>query len=155
MRRHLGLLVWRLQPSFHTCRLKSVTSVYSINSLLILLILWMTKIFQSPLGLTVGNSLEVEESLACLRGGGPPDLRELVILPVFFHQMNRMMSMGNECWNGITLLKIPGRANNNNSNIISTIGCSILHLGDPSNPIQSIRPSTYSTTMIHPSQTCY
>ena len=33
---------------------------------------------QSPLGLTVGNSLEVEESLACLRGGGPPDLRELV-----------------------------------------------------------------------------
>ena len=34
---------------------------------------------QSPLGLTVGNSLEVEESLACLRGGGPPDLRELVM----------------------------------------------------------------------------
>lgn len=34
---------------------------------------------QSPLGLTVGNSLEVEESLACLRGGGPPDLRELVV----------------------------------------------------------------------------
>merc|ERR1712168_1650012 len=33
---------------------------------------------QSPLGLTVGNSLEVEESLACLRGSGPPDLRELV-----------------------------------------------------------------------------
>ena len=38
----------------------------------------MIKIFQSPLGLTVGNSLEVEESLACLRGAGPPDLRELV-----------------------------------------------------------------------------
>ena len=72
-----------------------MTSVYSINSLLILLILWMTKIFQSPLGLTVGNSLEVEESLACLRGGGPPDLRELVILPVFFQQMNTMMSLGN------------------------------------------------------------
>merc|ERR1719397_643660 len=27
----------------------------------------------------VGNNLEVEESLACLRGGGPPDLRELVV----------------------------------------------------------------------------
>ena len=34
--------------------------------------------FQSPLGLTVGNSLEVEEALACLRGAGPKDLRELV-----------------------------------------------------------------------------
>merc|ERR1712088_20413 len=34
---------------------------------------------QSPLGLTVGNSLEVEESLACLRGAGPPDLKELVV----------------------------------------------------------------------------
>ena len=45
--------------------------------------------FQSPLGLTVGNSLEVEESLACLRGGGPPDLRELVI----FLEMT-MVSMG-------------------------------------------------------------
>lgn len=32
-----------------------------------------------PLGRAVGHSLEVAESLECLRGGGPPDLRELVV----------------------------------------------------------------------------
>ena len=36
----------------------------------------------SPLGRTVGNSLEVEESLECLRGGvnGSADLRQLVVM---------------------------------------------------------------------------
>jgi len=34
---------------------------------------------QAPLGRAVGHSLEVAESLDCLRGGGPEDLRELVV----------------------------------------------------------------------------
>ncbi|TXT22150.1 MAG: pyrimidine-nucleoside phosphorylase, partial [Planctomycetota bacterium] len=32
-----------------------------------------------PLGRMAGNAVEVEESLDCLRGGGPRDLRELVL----------------------------------------------------------------------------
>jgi len=34
---------------------------------------------ERPLGRAVGHTLEVDESLACLRGGGPTDLRELVL----------------------------------------------------------------------------
>ena len=33
----------------------------------------------SPLGSTIGNALEVAESLQCLHGKGPEDIMELVI----------------------------------------------------------------------------
>lgn len=34
---------------------------------------------EAPLGRSVGNALEIAESLACLAGAGPPDLREVTI----------------------------------------------------------------------------
>ena len=35
---------------------------------------------ERPLGLTAGNGIEIVESLDCMKGGGPSDLRDLVTL---------------------------------------------------------------------------
>ncbi len=53
-----------------------------------------------PLGKAVGNSLEVIESLECLEGGGPPDLRKLVldladkISPVSREELEQLLDDG-------------------------------------------------------------
>ena len=64
---------------------------------------------QSPLGLTVGNSLEVEESLACLRGGGPPDLRELVRMMMIVMMMAVLKMVK---WASYSLACLIGRVEN-------------------------------------------
>ena len=45
----------------------------------------------------VGNSVEVEESLQCLRGGGARDLRELVVLQVRTHHCSTAVSCAMYC----------------------------------------------------------
>ena len=47
---------------------------------------------ESPLGRTVGNAIEVDEALDCLRGDGPDDLRELSLQLV-----GRMLVSGGVC----------------------------------------------------------
>jgi pyrimidine-nucleoside phosphorylase len=44
-----------------------------------------------PLGCAIGNALEVAEAIECLRGGGPPELRALVI-----EQVSEMLIAGGE-----------------------------------------------------------
>lgn len=51
-----------------------------------------------PLGRAVGHALEIEESIECLAGGGPKDLRELVLL--FGGEMLRMARVAKDVDDG-------------------------------------------------------
>lgn len=51
-----------------------------------------------PLGRAVGHSLEIDESIECLAGGGPDDLRELVLL--FGGEMLRLAGVASDVENG-------------------------------------------------------
>jgi len=61
-----------------------------------------------PLGRTVGNTLEVEESMECLSGGGPDDLRELVL--VLGVEMLRLAGLGDDERDRLELLLDNGSA---------------------------------------------
>ncbi|HJO25888.1 MAG: thymidine phosphorylase [Planctomycetes bacterium] len=55
------------------------TMISIASSLNVPTVVWQTSM-ERPLGCAVGHVTEIAESLACLRGAGPADLRELVLL---------------------------------------------------------------------------
>ena len=60
----------------------------------------------APIGRTIGNALEVRESIEILRGGGPADTRELTVALVSDHRMrslNRKGSFTSSLWSYTTV----------------------------------------------------
>lgn len=49
---------------------------------------------ERPLGRTIGHRVEVQEAIDCLKGGGPPDLRELVLHLADHPQASAVLSSG-------------------------------------------------------------
>jgi pyrimidine-nucleoside phosphorylase len=86
-----------------------------------------------PLGMAVGNALEVEEAIECLKGGGPPDLRELIVeLGAHLMVMSRVTGSLDDARGGLRRLLDGGLGADHLEKLIEAQGGDPRVVGDPS-----------------------
>ncbi|MEN6521072.1 MAG: thymidine phosphorylase [Armatimonadota bacterium] len=87
---------------------------------------------EQPLGLAVGNSIEVAESIETLRGGGPSDLRELCIeLGAFLLEVTGISESHAAAKERLEELIASGAALEKFREVVSAQGSDTRVLGDP------------------------